>query len=495
MNLLKKQGFFNSITLYVGTALGFFNLIILFQRVLTPEQIGFFGLITAVSLLLSQLAAIGFSSAITRYFPFFKTDDRKHNGFPMYVFKITLVGFLIISAIYILGKEFIHQFKVENKSSSLFYKYYYFIIPVALFTLWYNLAETFARTTFHNIFPSFLREVLLKILTSTAIILIFFKIFDYDQFVYWYVGANAFILLILLIYLKKLDLIRFGSVSREVKEKSPEILHYGLYSMLAGGSFVMIQNIDTILLKVFSSEAMVGYYVTFFGMALVINLPAKALNTTSYQIIADAWKTDDLQKINKIYHKTSLVQFFLGCLLLIGLIANWQNVLFLLHKPEYENYYGVFIVIGLGFLFDITGGLNGAIMSFSKHYRLVMYILIFGAILCGLSNIILIPKIGMMGAAVSYAITMLALNFTYWFYLNYKYRLQPFNEKFIKLILIAFAVLIFGIYLPYWHNFYVDVVYRSSLMALFYLRLSYFFKISPDINEFIDQIFSKLKIN
>jgi O-antigen/teichoic acid export membrane protein len=493
MNLLKKQGFFNSITLYIGTALGFFNLIILFQRILTPEQIGFFGLITAVSLLITQLAAIGFSSAITRYFPFFRTEDKKHGGFPLYVFKITLVGFIIVSVLYLFGKELIQQLKAEDKGSSLFYKYYYFIIPVSLFTLWYNLAETFARTTFHNIFPSFLREVLLKVLTSIAIILIFFQILDYNGFVYWYVGANALILLILLIYLKKLDLIRFGPVSKEVKEKSPEILRYGLYSMLAGGSFAMIQNIDTVLLKVFSSEAMVGYYVTFFGMALVINLPAKALNTTSYQIIADAWKTEDLQKINKIYHKTSLVQFFLGCLIFIGLIANWQNVLFLLHKPEYANFYGVFVVIGLGFLFDITGGLNGAIISFSKHYRLVMYILIFAAVLCTALNIILIPKIGMMGAAIAYALTMFALNFTYWFYLNFKYKLQPFNGKFIKLLFIAIAVLLFGIYLPYGYNFYVDVIYRSGLMTIFYLRLSYSFKISPDINEFIDQILGKLK--
>jgi len=88
---------------------------------------------------------------------------------------------------------------------------------------------------------------------------------------------------------------------------------------------------------------------------------------------------------------------------------------------------------------------------------------------------------------------MFALNFTYWFYLNFKYKLQPFNGKFIKLILIALAVLLFGIFLPYWSNFYVDVIYRSSLMAIFYLRLSYSFKISPDINEFIDQIIGKLK--
>jgi len=493
MNLLKKQGFFNSITLYIGTALGFFNLIILFQRVLTAEQIGFFGLITSVSLLYTQIAAIGFSNAITRYFPFFKTDDRKHNGFPLYVFKITLIGFLVVSAFYIFGKEFIQSFKQNNKGSSLFYQYYYYIVPVALFTLWYNLAETFARTTFHNILPSFLREVLLKVLTGLAVVLVYFNLINYTQFVYWYVLANGLILFLLLIYLKKLDLIRFNKVTEKVKAQSPEMIRYGFYAMLAGGSFAMIQNIDTLLLKVFSSEAMVGYYVTFFGMALVINLPAKALNTTSYQIIADAWKTEDLPKINKIYHKTSLVQFIIGCLLLIGLIANWQNILFLLKKPAYVNYYDVFIVLGLGFLFDITGGLNGAIISFSKNYKLTMYILVAAALICIGLNVILIPKLGMLGAAISYSSTMLLLNFSYWSFLTFRYKLQPFNIQFIKLIIISIMVLIIGLMLPYLNNFFVDVPVRSLLMLSIYTILIYYFKISSDINEFINQIINKIK--
>ncbi|MFC5284578.1 lipopolysaccharide biosynthesis protein [Pedobacter alpinus] len=494
MNLLKKQGFYNSITLYIGTALGFFNLIILFQRVLTAEQIGFFALMSsAITLLYTQIAAIGYSSVITRFFPFFKSDDKKHHGFPTYVFKVTAIGFLIVTAFYVFGKEYILDFKSAAKGSSYFFKYYYLIVPVALFTLWYNLAETFARTTFHNILPSFLREVFLKVLTTVAVLLVYFGWIDYQGFVYWYVGANALILLILLLYLKRLDLLRFKATQPAVKEKSPEILKYGLYSMLAGGSFALIQNIDVILLKVYTTEQNVGYYYTMFAIAMVISLPAKALNTTSYQIIADAWKTDDLQKINKIYKKTSLVQFIIGCLLLIGLIANWQNILVMLKKPEYVNYYSVFVVVAIGFLFDITGGLNGAIISFSKKYKLVMYILVSAAALCAFLNVLFIPKYGMLGAALAYSLTMFALNFTYWAFLTFKYKLQPFNFTYIKVVLMGFLVLTLGIYIPYLNNFFVDVIIRSGLMSLVYVGLIFTFKISPDINEAILQVINKVK--
>jgi O-antigen/teichoic acid export membrane protein len=494
MNLLKKQGFFNSIILYIGTALGFFNLIILFQRVLTAEEIGFFGLLTSVSLLFTQVAALGFSSVITRYFPFFKSEDKQHNGFPLYVLKVTGLCFIVVAICYVMGKEIIQQFQQDQRGSSLFFQYYYLVIPVSLFTLMYGLAETFARTTFHNILPSFLREVLLKILTSVLILLLFLQVLNYQLFVVGYVVTNAIILLILLIYVKKLDLIRFKKISESVKEKSQEIIKYGLYSMLAGGSFAMIQNIDIVILKLFTQEATVGYYYTFFSVATVISLPAKALNTTSYQIIANAWKTHDLEKINKIYSKTSLVQFLVGCILFIGLIANWENILILLNKPEYRNFYFVFIVVGIGFLFDITGGLNGAIISFSKDYKLVMYILIGAAIICVILNFVFIPKYGMLGAAISYTSTMFLLNFTYWLYLFIKYKLQPFNLQFLKLMSISALVLVIGILLPTLNSFFLDVPYRSFTMLILYTVLIYSLKISEDINQFIKQVLAKVNI-
>jgi len=266
-----------------------------------------------------------------------------------------------------------------------------------------------------------------------------------------------------------------------------------LYSTLAGGSVALIQNLDIIFLKFFTDEKMVGIYSTFFGMALVISLPAKALNTTSYQIIAEAWKNNDLQKIGKIYQKTSLIQFLIGCLLLIGLIANWQNILILLHKPIYSSYFSVFVIIGLAFLADITGGLNGAIISFSKHYKNVMYFLIGAAILCVILNILLIPIYKLLGAAMAYLFTMIALNFTYWLYNKIQFKLQPFDASFIKIIIISVVALAPGILLPKIDFYILDIFLRSAFVGGIFVGLVYTMKISTDINEFIEQIISKIK--
>jgi O-antigen/teichoic acid export membrane protein len=110
MNLLQKQGFFNSIILYIGTALGFFNLIILFQRYLSIEEIGFFQLLIAISMLYSQLASVGISNVILRYYPYHKTTDRKHGGFVSFIFVFGLTSFIVFTILFILFKTpIIHQ--------------------------------------------------------------------------------------------------------------------------------------------------------------------------------------------------------------------------------------------------------------------------------------------------------------------------------------------------------------------------------------------------
>jgi len=83
MNLIKKQGFLNSIFLYLGTALAFVNLMIIFQRSLSIREIGFYNILTSVVLLYVQFASWGISNVITRYLPIFRTVDKKHQGLPL----------------------------------------------------------------------------------------------------------------------------------------------------------------------------------------------------------------------------------------------------------------------------------------------------------------------------------------------------------------------------------------------------------------------------
>lgn len=489
MNLLQRQGFFNSIILYLGVGLGFFNLIVLFQRLLTIEEIGFFSLIVAISTLYVQVASLGLNNIILRYFPYYRSEDKTHSGFITFISLFSITSFIIFTTIFILFKTPIAQYYQHKSGASLLIKYYYYIIPLSFFTLLFGILEGLARTLYKNILSTFLREVLLRIFTSLAVLLIFFKWADYTDFILIYVLSNGIITAILWIHITRKKHFRIAAISKKLYLNRKEIIKYGLFAVLSGSSAAFIQSIGTLMLSATNqSMTFVGIYTTYFGIAIIISLPAKALNRTSYQLVSEAWKNNDLAKIQKIYYKTSVIQCLIGCLLLVGLISNKQNLIYLLHKPEYNYHFNVLIVTGLACLVDITGGLNGHIISTSKYYKLVTFLLVAAVALIAVLNLGLIPHYGLLGAALAYLTTIAALNITYYFFIKIKFGLNPFAQAHILIIAISILSLLIGLYLPKHPNHYMDCLIRSTTIGAVFTLMTYFFRVSEDINQVINKV-------
>lgn len=493
MNLLQKQGFFNSLILYAGTALGFFNLIVLFQRILSIEEIGFFSLMIAISLLYSQIASFGISNVILKYLPYYRTADKQHSGFSTFVLIWSIAGFVLFTLLFLIFKNSIIDFYKEKKGSSLLVKYFYYLIPLSFLTMVFSVLESMALTVFKNVLSSFLREVLLRLFTLASLLLVSAALIDYHDFLLIYMCANVMAVLILFLYIIKGKNFRFACITPQLLGEKKKFINYGIYTVLSGSSYVMIQNLDVIMLSLLTTQSLsfVGIYGTFFSIAMIISLPAKALSRTSLQIIAQSWVTNDLVKINKIYYKTSVVQMSIGCLLFIGLVINRSFIVLLLHKVQYGNYFNVLIIVGLAFLVDMTGGLNNYIMNLSKYYRLTTVFIVSAVILCVISNWILIPQIGMMGAAISYFTTIFLLNFAYWLFLKVKFKLQPFGKSHACIFAIFLVCLLIGLYLPALKNVYLDMAYRSVIIGIIYVFFTYFFAVSEDINIIFDKLLKR----
>ncbi|WP_428328559.1 lipopolysaccharide biosynthesis protein [Mucilaginibacter sp.] len=493
MDLLKRQGFFNSLILYAGTALGFFNLIVLFQRFLTIEEIGFFSLMIAISLLYAQIASLGISNVILKFFPYYRSDDKQHGGFATLAIIWSLISFALFTLLFLLFKNSIIDFYKEKKGASLLVKYFYYLIPLSFLTMAFAVLESMALTVFKNVLSSFLREVALRAFTLVSVLLIAAAVINYHDFLLIYMAANVAIILILLISIVKGKHFKLPVVSPQLLSEKKKFISYGIFTVLSGSSFVMIQNLDIIMLSLLTTQSLsfVGIYGTFFSIAMVISLPAKALSRTSLQIVAQSWVTNDLAKIGKIYYKTSIVQMLIGCLLFIGMVVNRDFIVMLLHKPQYAGYFNVFIIVGFAFLVDMTGGLNGYIMNVSKYYRLTTVFIVSAVVFCVVANWILIPAIGMMGAAVSYFLTMLVLNFVYWLFVKVKFGLQPFGKVHLLIIGISVICFLIGFYLPAISNIYLNTIYRSVIVTSIYCFLAYKFNISEDINAVFNNFLSK----
>jgi O-antigen/teichoic acid export membrane protein len=493
LGVIEKQALKNTIFSYIGLVLGYLNVIVFFPAYFTIEQFGLIQLIQSISVVYAQFSAFGLVNIILRYFPFFKSEDRKHSGFVAWTMLIMTAGFLLITIIYIIFRPLIISAYIER--SSIFIEYYYVLIPLSFFTLLFNVFESYVRSIHRTVFAAFLKDVLFRLLITIGIFLYFFKLISFEFFVFYFVLSNTLIAFILILQFIISRKFKFNFDFAQIKFlKIREILKYGMFTLLAGSSYFFAQNIDKIMLGSLVGLEIVGIYSVFMYIATVIIFPARSLYRITVPIVANCWAENDTEQIKMIYKRSSLILMILGGIIYIGIIVNMDNISHFL-KPGYKENFIFFIFLGISFLIDITGGLNSDIINTSPRFRYDTLFNLIYMISCVLLNFLFIKMMGGLGAAVATMVSMLLFNFLKWIFLKWKYNMQPFGVKNLLVLIIGIISLLAGLYFPKIDNLYLDLAVRSSLTALVYFGLLFIFKVSEDINNKIYKILKLLRVN
>ncbi len=90
--------------LYIGMVIAYVNTVLLFPPILGDEKYGFYNLIISVSVLYSLVASMGVPGIIAKYFPFYKTNDGRHNGFIHWAALVAFLGFVVATILYLVFK-------------------------------------------------------------------------------------------------------------------------------------------------------------------------------------------------------------------------------------------------------------------------------------------------------------------------------------------------------------------------------------------------------
>ena len=162
----------------------------------------------------------------------------------------------------------------------------------------------------------------------------------------------------------------------------------------------------------------------------MVSLPARSIYKIANVAAAEAWKSDDRKTLRDIYEKSCLTLFIIGSYLFLGVWLNIDNIMQIL-KPEYLAGKWVIFFIGLGCLMDMATGANSSLMGTSKYYKVQSYLLLILVVLLVSLNLLLIPRYGLTGAAVSSAASLGVLNLLRYLFLYFKYDFQPYNLRFV----------------------------------------------------------------
>jgi O-antigen/teichoic acid export membrane protein len=236
-----------------------------------------------------------------------------------------------------------------------------------------------------------------------------------------------------------------------------------------------------------------GVYAICFFFGIVVSLPARSIYKITNVAAAEAWKNEDTKTLRDIYEKSCITLFVIGSFLFLGVWLNIDNIIHIL-GPEYQRGKWVIFFIGLGCLMDMATGANSSLMGTSKYYKVQSYLLLVLVVVLVALNLVLIPRFGLTGAAVSSAAALGILNLLRYLFLYFKYDLQPYNIRFIYVILIGAVAYFITFAIPVQFHYLFDILVRSTVFTLLFLIPIYFFKISTDLNQAADSFLKRLKI-
>lgn len=481
MGVIKRQGIKNTISSYLGILIGFVNMIVIQPQLLTKEELGLTRILYSFSLLVSVFVPLGIGNATLRYFPVFRDEKKKHHGYFAFMNLFPVIGFLLAFIFILLFKDFIlNQYRRE---SPLFLEYFNYVFPLIFFNSFINVLSIYCNANLKSTVPSYLNDIVVRVLTIVVVSVYFLKWIDLNGFIACFVMIYGFQLSVLIGYVFYFDRPSFRidwPVFRE--KKFMNLIRYGLLLWFAGIASLGLKYFDSIMIGKYMPLTFLGIYTIAAFIPTVIEAPLVAFEKIAAAKISYAWATDDRRQIDEIYHKSSLYMFLLGGWLFLMINGN-TSALYTFMPAGYELGEHVVLIISIGTLFNMATGLNAPILFNSERYRYGALLLILLAVLLLAFQILLIPRFGLVGAAIGTAGSSILYNSLMMLAVWRFYGLQPFSIRNLKVLLVFLLSCLCFRLLPEIANPYVSIPVNAVILSVIYAAGVIVLRIVPELEK------------
>jgi O-antigen/teichoic acid export membrane protein len=483
MGIVIRQSIYSTIIAYVGVAIGYVNLLYLYPKFLSLEQVGLFRTIQDAAILFSPFAQFGLTQSIFRFYPQLAKDKKSSHAFITLMMLMALAGFAIFFVVFKIFETPLLSYFNDNAQEII--QYTSLILWLTLILVMVAVLEAFSRSLLKTVLPNLLREIMARLFLSFLVLIYFMGFITFDQFIIGSVISYLIWLLILIFYLWQQGELKIQPNFKTLDQtKFHELFKYGLLSFAGMAGLILIGKIDSMMVTALLGLSANAIYTTAFYMATVIEIPKRALSQITMPLISRAFERNDLNEVSSLYRKTSINQFIIGSLILIGVWINLDNLFVLM--PKGDNYAlgkWVVIIVGSGKLMDMIFGPSSEIIVLSKYYKFNIVLILMLTVLVIVSNSFLIPRYGIEGAAWGAAFALITFNFVKYLFIYTKFKIQPFDIATIKVLIIALVTLAVNMLPLSIESVILEMFIRSALTTILFSSLILVTNVSPEANE------------
>jgi len=491
MGVIRRQGIKQSIAVFVGSAIGGLNNLYFFPDAFSSSQIGLLRFFQDTAIMLAPFLMLGTSGLATRFFPAFKDEARGHRGFLSLLLLWAGIGtslFLLIALLF--GGPIRMQYA---RQSPLVSQYYYWGLPIIIAYAFTALLTQYTANFLRITVPALLAQLVKPAMTILALLYLWHHI-GFDTVVHsvslWYIAA----LLLLIAYIRHLGQWHLTGFRPHVsRDQFREMASYALYGLLASTGSNLIIKLDTFMLASVRNLHDTGIYTISAYIGSIIMIPTNALINISAPIISRAWHDHDTKEIETVYKKASLNLSLVGLLIILLITASLGDLFdFMPNGDIYRVGVPVVYIILGSRLIDMVTSVNNEIIGYSKHYRVNFFALISAGLLNVALNLLLIPRLGIVGAAWATAISVLLFNAFKLGFIYKRFGIHPFSRR-QRRVAAIFAVTAVVLWLmPDTGRPLVNMALKSAVGIIVFVTLTVRWQASPDFTELLPEFLRKL---
>jgi O-antigen/teichoic acid export membrane protein len=497
MGIIQKQGIKSSYFIFLGFLIGAINLLVLFPMFFSKNDQGLVRAMIDIGATLSVFCTLGTLPVVYKFYPFYNHYlGTNKNELPFITLIINLLGFGILLLIGWNNKDFI--IRKLGKSPSLGY-YFSYIYPYTFFLLIFYWLEAFAWGLHKGVTTNFLRETVIRLLTTILIILFGVHWIDLTQFI----GLFSCIYLLPMLYLLY-NLIQSGEwsisnikMSGVTKRLKGRMVSFALF-VFAGQFFnLLARTNDTFMIVGLKGLSDASIFAIATYVSAILEIPQRSLTSISIPILAKSWKEKDFANIKHIYHKSVSNLLTVG-LLLFGLIwLNIQNLVAFLnwisHKQGggYDALVNLAFIMGLAKLIDLATGVNAQIIGTSNYWKFDFFTNVMFVIVSIPLNFYLIKHYDLTGLAYSNLIAYTLYNSVRFGFLYKKFNLQPYSWKHGLFLIISIGLMLLVHQIPAPESFVLNIAIQSTAYGIGFYFLTAWINPAPEILNYLKEFVAK----
>lgn len=261
------------------------------------------------------------------------------------------------------------------------------------------------------------------------IFVVIFKLYNIYALIIGYYSYIVVEFVLIIYHIKKLNLIGKFRFSKE----HFQILKYSFPMLLAGIVGIVVVNVDQFMIGYLLDSKQVGIYRVAVQFGTVSTLGLISINAIFVPIISYLYHSDKLNELKNIYAISTKWIYTIN-LLVFGVIILFGKEILMLVGNEFVIGYTALILISLGQTVNSLVGSAGFMNAMTGHPEYTLYgnlIVMFGNVFL---NLMLIPKWGIVGAAIASMISVAVSNIFKLGFLYSHLKMHPFNKYYIGVV-------------------------------------------------------------